>query len=152
MKRLLLFTPLVLVLAACGGTATLKPKLSLLSHASTLDDVPLRLDITSLSRIGSTAQLELRLTNRAPRGGDSFEVGDTFSRDGYSDDLDGVTMIDRETGRQLSPLHDDGADLYSLDVGGGGTQTLSVTYPAPKGDRVDLLVPHFGLFRDVPVR
>jgi hypothetical protein len=25
-------------------------------------------------------------------------------------------------------------------------------FPAPRGDKVDILVPHFGLFRNVPVR
>src|SRR4029077_19951841 len=52
LKRLLLFTPLVLVLAACGGTARPQPKLPLLSHATTVDDVPLRLEVTDLSRLG----------------------------------------------------------------------------------------------------
>jgi hypothetical protein len=67
------------------------------------------LDVAGLSRVGSTVALDLRLTNRAPRGGDSFAIGDSFSRDGFSDDLRGVTMIERQTGREISALHDDGA-------------------------------------------
>jgi hypothetical protein len=151
MKRLLFFTPLVLVLAACGGTTTLKPAAPLLSHSATIDDVPLRLDVTGLARVGRAVALDLRLTNRAPRGGDAFEIGDSFSSDGFSDDLGGVTLIDRQTGREVPPLNDDGVDLYSLDIGGGGSQTLSVAFPAPRAASVDVLVPHFGLFRDVPI-
>jgi hypothetical protein len=61
-------------------------------------------------------------------------------------------LVDRQTGRALEPLHDDGLDLAFTDISGGGSQTLSVAFPAPRGKTADVLVPHFGLFRDVPVR
>jgi len=151
MKRLLLLIPLALVVTGCAATA--KPSqpsaTPLLSRSAQLDDVPLRLDVAQLRRVGQTALLDLRLSNRAPRGGDAFSIDDTFSREGYSD-LGGVLLVDSRTGHELAPLDDD-VDLAFTEVSGGGTQSLRVRFPAPRGSTADVLVPHFGMFRDVPV-
>ena len=111
--------------------------------------MPLRLDV-ALHRSGDVAALDLRLINRGPRGGDSFSIDDTFSREGSSD-LAGVLMVDTNTGHELDPLDRD-LDVPYTELAAGGTQSLRLVFPAPTGSTVDLLVPHFGLFRDVPVR
>lgn len=148
MKRLLLITPLLVVLVGCAGPGkdSMRPTLSRSAH---LGEVPLRLDVTGVHRTGDVAALDLRLVNRAPRGGDAFDIDDTFSREGNYD-LGGVLLVDSGTGRELDPLDDD-ADLAFTQVAGGGTQSLRVAFPAPRGKTVDILVPHFGLFRNVPV-
>jgi hypothetical protein len=58
-------------------------------------------------------------------------------------------MLDQRTGRELAPLH---ADELDMQIAPGGTQAIQAVFPAPRGDKVDILVPHFGLFRNVPVR
>jgi hypothetical protein len=151
MKRLLILIPLVAVVAGCAATKTsTSSDRPVLSRSARLDDVPLRLDVTSLKRVGEIAALDLRLINRAPRGGDAFDIDDTFSREG-SYDLGGVLLVDRGTDHELDPLEDD-AGLGFTAVAGGGTQSLRVAFPAPRGRSADVLVPHFGLFRNVPVR
>jgi hypothetical protein len=151
MKRLLLLFPLLVVLGGCAATKNPPhPPAATLSRAAQLDDVPLRLDVAGLQRRGRIASLELRLINRAPRGGSAFSIDDTFSREGYSD-LGGVLLLDSRTGHELDPLEDD-VSLAFTEVSGGGTQSLTVSFPAPSGATADVLVPHFGLFRGVPVR
>jgi hypothetical protein len=151
MKRLLLFTLLLITLGGCAAT-TSSPgaHTAVLSRSATLDDVPLRLDVTGLRRRGAVAALHLRLVNRSPRGGQAFSIDDTFSREG-SYDLGGVLLVDSSSGHELAPLEDNDLDLGFTEISGGGTQALSVAFPAPHGSKVDLLVPHFGLFRGVPV-
>jgi hypothetical protein len=157
MKRLLFLIPLLVVVAGCGATVTSHSSAApsgaaepTLTRSMRLDDVPLRLDVIGFHRRGSIAALDLRLVNRAPRGGDSFDIDDTFSREGHYD-LGGVLLIDPRTGHELDPLDDD-VDLAFTEVDGGATQSLRVAFPAPSGATADLLIPHFGLFRDVPVR
>ncbi len=148
MKRLLLFTPLVLVLAACGGAGSTHP---VLSHTTRLDDTPLRLDIEGLHRVGQVAAVDLRLANRADAGTDTFSIDDTFSADGYSADVGGILLLDSRTGQPLTALGAGEADL-TTELAPGGTQMIRAAFRAPRGDRADVFVPHFGLFRDVPVR
>jgi hypothetical protein len=154
MKKLIPLLPLLLVLGGCtaaAATRTSDPHSApILSRSASLDDIPLRLDVAGLHRQGRTATLALRLSNRAPRGGDAFEISDTFSRDDNAD-LGGILLVDTSTGHELAALEED-IDLYSVAVAPDGSQTLSVSFPAPTGKSVDLLVPHFGLYRDVPVR
>src|SRR3954466_12394377 len=106
MKRLLLLFPLLVVLGGCAATKNPPPPAATLSRGAQLDDVPLRLDVAGLQRRGRIASLELRLINRAPRGGSAFSIDDTFSREGYSD-LGGVLLLDSRTGHELDPLEDD---------------------------------------------
>jgi hypothetical protein len=152
MKRLLLFTLLLVTLGGCAATTSSSgARAPVLSRSVTLDEVPLRLDVTGLHRRGAVAALDLRLVNRSPRGGQAFSIDDTFSREG-SYDLGGVLLVDSSSGHELAPLeNDDDLDLGFTEVSGGGTQSLRVAFPAPRGSKVDLLVPHFGLFRGVPV-
>jgi hypothetical protein len=151
MKRLLLLIPALVVLVGCGtGKDSPRP---LLSHGASIDDTPLRLDVAGLHRVGEIVALDLRLANRAPRGGDPYEIDGTFAAEGgYDDDVGGVLMLDPKTGRQTSPLGADQVNLGMVEVAPGGTQLVRAVFPAPRGKTVDVLVPHFGLFRDVPVK
>jgi hypothetical protein len=154
MKKLIALLPLILVLGGCTAAAATRPSshhsASTLSRSVQLDEIPLRLDVIGLHRRGRTAILSLRLDNRAPRGGDAFEIDDTFSREDDAD-LGGILLVDTSTGHELGALEED-INLYSVAVAPDGSQALIVSFPAPTGMSVDLLVPHFGLYRDVPVR
>ena len=147
MKRLIAVLPLALVVTACGsGASTGRP---ILSHAARINDVPLRLDVAGVHRVAGAAALDLRLANRGASGGDAYYIEDTFSNDaGYN--ASGVMMLDQKTGRESSPMAVDSVDT-GVEIAPGGTQTIRTLFPAPRGDRVDVLVPHFGLFRNVPV-
>jgi hypothetical protein len=147
MKRLLAVLPLALVVTACGtGTQTTKP---ILSHTTRINDVPLRLDVAGVHRVAGAAAVDLRLANRGTAGGDTYSIDDTFSDDG-SYDTSGVALLDQRTGRQSAPLAAGDVDV-GVEIAPGGTQTIRTVFPAPRGDKVDVLVPHFGLFRNVPV-
>jgi hypothetical protein len=150
MKRLLLLIPVLVVLVGCGGgKGSPKP---LLSHSASIGDTPLRLDVAGLHRVGDIVALDLRLENRAPRGDDPYEIDDTFAVEGsYDYDVGGVLMLDPKTGRQTSPIGADQVDLGMVEVAPGGTQLVRAVFRAPRGRTADVLVPHFGLFRDVPV-
>jgi len=152
MKRVLLLIPVLVVLAGCGTTAitTSHSSKPVLSRGAILDEVPLRLDVAGLRRRGRTATLELRLINREPHGGDAFSIDDTFSREGHYD-MGGVLLLDPSTGRELDALEDE-TDLGFTEISGGGTQSLSVAFPAPSGRTADAVVPHFGLFRGIAVQ
>lgn len=96
------------------------------------------------------AAVDLRLANRGAGGGDSYSIDDTFSDDG-SYDTGGFVMLDQKTGRERAPLA--AGDLNTaVEIAPGGTQTIRAIFPALRGDTVDVLVSHFGLFRTVPVR
>jgi hypothetical protein len=147
MKRLLAVLPLALVVTACGtGTQTTKPTLS---HTTRINDVSLRLDVAAVHRVAGAAAVDLRLANRGTAGGDTYSIDDTFSDDG-SYDTSGVALLDQRTGRQSAPLAAGDVDV-GVEIAPGGTQTIRTVFPAPRGDKVDVLVPHFGLFRNVPV-
>jgi hypothetical protein len=80
-----------------------------------------------------------------------WSIADTFSADSDGD-LSAVALIDPVTGQRLHPLHDDAEpDLSEETMTPGGTKVLTATFPAPNGDTADVLVPHFGSFRDVPI-
>jgi hypothetical protein len=149
MKRLLAVLPLAVVVTACGsGGSTGKP---ILSHSARIYDVPLRLDVAGVHRVDGAAALDLRLANRGAPGGDSYSIDDTFSNDGNYD-VSGVLMLDQKTGRQSAPVAAQAAADVAAEIAPGGTQTIRTVFPAPRGDKVDVFVPHFGLFRNVPVR
>ena len=124
---------------------------AILSRSAHIQDIPLRLDVSVAHRQGRLAALDFRLINHAPIGTDAFEVDDAFSRDG-SYDMSGIVVLDRHAGNQLTTLPDPNTDTSMTQIGSGGSQNLRIAFPAPSGKAVDVLVPHFGLFRDVPVR
>jgi len=66
-------------------------------------------------------------------------------------DVGGVLMLDPNTGLQTTPLAADSVNLGMMDIEPGGTQLIRAVFPAPEGKTADILVPHFGVFRNVPV-
>jgi hypothetical protein len=96
----------------------------------------------------------MRLRSNAPRGHDDYLIGAAFSATANGD-FSAMSLIDPVTGARLRPAAwdpDTDPDLFDEVLTPGGTKTLSVSFPAPRGRTADVLVPHFGSFRDVPVR
>jgi hypothetical protein len=110
------------------------------------------LDIADLRRRGRTVTLDLRLRSNAPHGAPEHVIGADFAS--HADgDLSAVSLVDPVTGARLHPLTDEAAqDLFDEVLTPGGTKVLTVSFPAPRGKSADVIVPHFGSFRDVPVR
>jgi len=125
-----------------------------------------RLEITHLERTGETTSLSLRLTSEsifAPPIRDSLDDGEaqpirsSASRENaYS--VDGVYLLDRAHGQKYLVARDpDGRCI--CDVGLAETQissepiTVSATYgaPPPEVGAVDVVVPNFGTFSNVPL-
>jgi hypothetical protein len=151
MKRLFFLIPIFAVLAGCGTAKDSSHTRPILSHTASVNDVPLRLDVGRMHRVGRVASLDLRLANRGPSGSDALSIDDMFSADS-SYDIGGVLMLDPQTGLPIPARDADSVDLGLVDLAPGGTQLIRAVFPAPRGETVDVLVPHFGLFRDVPVR
>lgn len=129
-----------------------------LSRTARVDGVALRMDVALLRRAGGTATLDLRLVNGAEPGGASFDVGDHFDDDGWEDSVSGIYLIDSATGQKIRPRFDghscvctrNGSDI---ELPPGATTMLTATFPAPSPGTAsaDVVVPHFGAFRDVPL-
>jgi hypothetical protein len=134
-----------------------------------IDGNPVQLEIVELKRGGSTMTLTFRLTGEEGQGGS--QVASTFD-DGIfqklkstedptagADSLDGITLIDtKNRKRYLVGRDEDGACVCDTDLGNAFANAdapllLSATYAAPPPDvrAMDVLVPHFGAFKDVPV-
>lgn len=125
-----------------------------------------RLEITHLERTGSTISVSLRLTSEsvfAPPIGKTLDDGETQPiRNSSSlengDSVDGVYLLDRTHGQKYLVARDpDGRCICDVGVGeiqvGNQPITLSATYGAPPPDvtAVDVVVPHFGTFANVPL-
>jgi hypothetical protein len=148
--------------APSGGPA-------LVSRTGTIDGQRVTLEIAELKRSGATTALSLRLTTdtdeRAQVGG-TFDNGvfdKSTSRDASSiaggSTLDGVFLIDTTSRKKYLVGRDsenncacDG-DLGSAFVDPDGPLTLSATFGAPPAgvDAVDVFIPRFGTFKDVPL-
>lgn len=142
---------------------------ALASRAGTIDGVRVTLEIAELKRSGATTALSLRLTTEAD---ERAQVAGTFdngifdksrSRDASSisggSTLDGVFLLDTKNRKKYLVGRDaenncacDG-DLGSAFVDSDGPLTLSATFGAPPADvrAVDVFVPKFGTFKDVPL-
>jgi len=128
-----------------------------------------RLEIVSLQRSGATAALTIRLAVPSSYGGsDSAQIADTFD-DGVSesdrdpgqayDTVDGISLID-STNRKRHLVARDARgtcvcdeNLSSTFVEQGSPMLLSATFaaPPPDVDVIDVVIPKFGTFKDVPV-
>ena len=143
-----------------GAAVGVPPSTITLSRASRVAGVPLRMDIALARRTGRTVTLDLRLRSTAAHGGPAFGVNWQFSADQSEEDVSGVYLVDPTTGRKLSPRRDAHGtcictdDGYSIEVAPGGTTMLTASFPGPSplAHAVDVVVPHFGAFRDVPLR
>lgn len=115
---------------------------------------PFRLDVLSLARRGQDF-VELRLAVHAI--GSNVYVGDNLGSGSGSWDLSGIIIEDVDAGERLLVLRDsEGACVCStgLHLDGipqGETRELFARFPAPVSDLVDIAVPTFAPFNDVPV-
>lgn len=128
-----------------------------LSRTARIGEVPLRLDIALLRRAGRTVTLDLALRSTAARGSEAFAIEGAFGATPFRYDLSGVYLLDPATGARLPVRRDRGCVCSAtdgVDVAPGGSTILSASFPAPspEADALDVVVPHFGAFRDVPLR
>lgn len=133
--------------------------------------LPVRLEIVSLQRSGATAALTLRLTIPSSYGGSdsaSAQIAGTFD-DGVSesdrdptqafDTVDGISLIDTKNRKRHLVARDARGtcvcdeNLSSTFVEQGSPTVLSATFaaPPPDVDVMDVVIPKFGTFKDVPV-
>jgi len=136
----------------------------LASRRGTLNAVPARLQITELSRSGKTVALTVSVTNLG-RGDTSLyiqdQLGDGISEDGNADDaFDGVSLLDTKNARRYLVARDANGSCVcdtnlgiTLDTDAGQSVSLSATFGAPPDDvrTLNVHVPRFGTFRDVPI-
>ncbi len=149
------------------------PAGALATREGQIDDDPVRLDIVELKRSGQTAALNLRLAIVEEGGSDSTvsaQVASTFDdgifqriRGGTSiaggGSLDGISLVDNRNGKRYLVGRDDrgacvcDANLSSAFVKPGAPLLLSATFGAPPADvdAVDVVIPRFGTFKDVPI-
>jgi hypothetical protein len=128
---------------------------------------PVGLEIVQLHREGTTTSLGLRLKSHATLGpyvADWFDDGTTQpvqesdSRENGSS-LDGIYLIDRAHGTKYLVARDADnrclcdSNLLHTRLTDLGPIHLSATFGAPPGDvqAVDVFVPVFGTFTDVPL-
>jgi hypothetical protein len=148
--------------ATATATATATPSEAVASKEETISETPVRLDLLSLRRAGELAELELRLTNlqEPETGADRFQTGGLFDGPEIEDDysVDGIYLID-PVNRKKYPVAKDSegicvcSELASDLLEPGDSIALTATYGAPPDDvtQVDVSVPSFGTFRDVPL-
>ncbi len=160
-----------------GGSATTTPTAPeptgrvLATRDGQIDELPVRLEIVSLQRSGATAALTLRFVIPSSSGVSdtaSAQIADTFD-DGVSesdrdpgqayDTVDGISLID-VTNRKRHLVARDARgtcvcdeNLSSTFVEQGSPLLLSATVaaPPPDVDVMDVVIPKFGTFKDVPV-
>ena len=130
-----------------------------------------RLEITELRRSGTTTALTFELSIDEPRAGetdDTAQVGAVFD-DGFSEadggkgqdpfTTDGISLIDTANSKRYLVARDsegvcvcDG-ELSSTFVESAAPLLLSATFGAPPADieAVDVVIPKFGTFKDVPL-
>jgi len=144
---------------------------ALASRDGLVDKQPVTLQIAELKRSGSTTALILRL-QEGPGAGTTAQVAETFD-DGLFEkqtgngatsisggsSLDGVFLIDAKNrkkylvGRDPTGACACESNLSTAFVGKSAPLLLSATFGAPPADvrAVDVFVPHFGTFKDVPL-
>ena len=149
------------------------PAGALATREGQIDGDPVRLDVVELKRSGETTALNLRLTVAEDAGSDSnisAQVAGTFDdgifqriRGGTStsggSSLDGISLVDnRNRKRYLIGRDERGACVCDADLGSafvkpGAPLLLSATFGAPPRDvdALDVVIPRFGTFKDVPL-
>lgn len=144
---------------------------ALASRDGLVDKQPVTLQIAELKRSGSTTALTFRL-QEGPGADATAQVAETFD-DGLFEkqtgngatsisggsSLDGVFLIDAKNrkkylvGRDSTGACACESNLSTAFVGKSAPLLLSATFGAPPADvrAVDVFVPHFGTFKDVPL-
>jgi hypothetical protein len=152
-----------------SGKVQATPEKAIASRDASMDHKPVKLEIIELKRSGATTALTFRLT--ATNSDDSAQVAQTFD-DGIDQKIksatnqfaggstvDGISLIDtKNRKRYLVGRDEDGAcvcdtELSSAFANSDAPLLLSATYAAPPQDvrAVDVVIPHFGTFKDVPI-
>lgn len=154
-----------------AGAPASKTGPALASRDGLVDKQPVTLQIAELKRSGSTTALTLRL-QEGPGAGTTAQVAGTFD-DGLFEkqtgngatsisggsSLDGVFLIDAKNrkkylvGRDPTGACACESNLSTAFVGKSAPLLLSATFGVPPPDvrAVDVFVPHFGTFKDVPL-
>lgn len=138
----------------------------LASRDSQIDKVPIRLEITELRRSGATSAITIRLVVTDDTGDGSAQIADTLD-DGISDaengneydTTDGISLIDTVNRKRYLVARDSSGrcvcdnSLSGTFVRSVGPTVLSATFAAPPEDvkAVDVVIPRFGTFKNVPI-
>jgi hypothetical protein len=141
------------------------------SRDGQIDGEAVRLEITDLVRSGSTTALTFELSVAETRAGEteaSAQIAQTFD-DGLAEatggkgqdsfTADGISLIDATNGKRYLVARDSGGvcvcdgNLASRFVEPAAPTGLSATFGAPPADveSVDVVIPSFGTFKNVPL-
>lgn len=149
-----------------SATATSPP---LATRAGQVRGQPVTLSIVSLNRTSATVELTIELTTTSS---DDIQIADTFDDElnetitapgatdlSGADTLDGIYLIDT-VGAKKYPVARDSYNQCLCDTGLDNTYMtsaaplfLSATFGAPpvSVNAVDVFIPHFGTFANVPL-
>ena len=152
-----------------GGEKTKAPVKALAGNSGTIDGKPVRVEIVQLKRSGETSVLTLRLLAEGQTDGaqvaGTFDDGtieklkNTDNPTAATNTLDGISLIDTKN-RKRYLVGRDSNGVCACDIGlsnafvnADSPLVLSATFGAPPADvtAVDVLVPRFGTFKDVPL-
>jgi hypothetical protein len=151
-----------------GGKPAAAPEKALAARTGTIDGEAVQLEIVELKRGGDSTALTLRLSKQASGGaqvGGTFDDG-LFEKLKNSDNsiaggntLDGISLIDSKNRKRYLVGRDSNnacvcdVDLSSAFVYPDSPLLLSASFGAPPADvtSVDVAVPRFGTFKDVPL-
>ena len=141
------------------------------SRDGQIDGEAVRLEITELVRSGSTTALTFELSVSETRAGETeadAQISDIFD-DGLGEidggkgqdsfTVDGVSLVDATNSKRYLVARDsEGVCVCDGDLGGtfvesSGPSALSATFGAPPADveSVDVVIPNFGTFKNVPL-
>jgi hypothetical protein len=152
-----------------SGKPVATPQKVVAAREGSVDQKPVTLEILELKRSGGTSALTFRLTAKDSEG--SAQVAQTFD-DGISEkikgtddptqgsgSLDGISLVDtKNRKRYLVGRDENGVCVCDSNLSSGFANAdapllLSATYAAPPADvrTMDVVIPHFGTFKDVPI-
>lgn len=145
------------------GDAEPAPEEVLATREGKIDDLPVKLEITELTRSGDTVILGLSVAvtegNSDENGADIFTAFDDGNLSDATATMDGITLIDSTNAKRYLVARDsDGACVCDDNLGSefvveDPPTRLSATYGAPPEDvdALDVEIPRFGVIRDVPI-
>lgn len=135
------------------------------SRDGQIDGEAIRLEITELARSGGTSAITIRLVSKGGPDAGSAQISDTLD-DGISNDsgntydtVDGISLIDAANRKRYLVARDSGGqcvcdnELSGTFVKPGAPTVLPATFAAPPANvkAVDVVIPKFGTFKNVPL-
>lgn len=138
-------------------------------RTGTVNNTPVVLEIVEFKRSRATVALSIRLSTKSSNGpliDETFDDGiNQKSRSrgvpdkAGTDTLDGIYLIDGAHGRRYLVARDRenncvcDHDLYHQDLAPGQPASLSAIFgaPPPSVKAVDVFIPRFGTFKDLPL-